>query len=268
VLAFTHALVKTFSMPSSGKRWLRDRVLPVAARIPPAERRFVSRMAQVSHNYENSPLSTPQARLLSEPVASGRRLPDVEGLERDGRTVRTLDLLGSGAHTLLILSGHGNGLTPAEETAARFARRDGIVRTITITSGADRHRPGVVADPQLHAHRRYRARQGRLLLVRPDGHVACSAPLGRTDLVDKYLERLTTSLDSGREAASSDEVDLRIPALAGATDASMTAGQAIRADVALADAPHDIAASPVSRAELLQPASAHSARESEARSEN
>jgi 2-polyprenyl-6-methoxyphenol hydroxylase-like FAD-dependent oxidoreductase len=266
VLAFTHALVKTFSIPSSGKRWLRDRVLPVASRIPPAERRFVSRMAQVSHNYENGPLSTPQARLLSEPVLSGHRLPDVEGLERDGRTVRTLDLLGSGAHTLLILSGHGNGLNLADETAARLARRDGImVRIVTITPGADRHRPGVVADPQLHAHRRYRARQGRLLLVRPDGHVACSAPLGRTDLVETYLERLTAGVT---RTASSDEVDPRIPTLAGATDASMTAGQAVRADVALADARHDIAPSPVSRVELLEPAGALGAGESEARSEN
>ena len=199
VLGLTHALVKTFTMPSSGQRWVRDRLLPVAARIPGAERRFVSRMAQVSHNYRNGPLSTRHARLLSERVASGDRLPDVQGLQRDGRTVRTLDLLGSGGHTLLILSGQGNGLTLADETAARFARRDGMVRMITVAPGADRHRPGVVADPQLHAHRRYRARRGRLLLVRPDGHVACSAPLGRADLVEKYLERLTTSPDSGRE---------------------------------------------------------------------
>jgi hypothetical protein len=222
-------------------------------------------MAQVSHNYENGPLSTRQARLLSEQIVSGGRLPDVEGLECDGRTVRTLDLLGSGAHTLLILSGQGNGLNLADETAARFARRDSTVRIITITPGTDRNRPGVVADPQLHAHRRNRARQGRLLLVRPDGHVACSAPLGRTDVVEKYLERLTTG---GTRTASSNEVDLRIPAIAGATDANMTAGQAVRAHIALTDAPLDVAPSPVSRAELLEPASALGAGESEARSEN
>jgi len=199
VLGLTHALVKTFTMPSSGKRWLRDRLLPVASRTPVAERRFVNRMAQVSHNYRSGPLSTRNARPLSEPVASGERLPDVEGLERDGRAIRTLDLLSGGAHTLLILSGERNGLALADETAARFDRRDGLIRTITVAPGADPHHPGVVADPQLRAHRRFRARRGRLLLVRPDGYVACSAPLDRTDLVEKYLERLTTSTDSRRE---------------------------------------------------------------------
>ena len=199
VLALTHALVRTFTPTSSGERWLRDRLLPVASRIPAAERRFVTRLAQVSHNYRNGPLSTGHARLLSEPIASGERLPDVGGLEREGQTVRTLDLLGAGDHTLLILSGHRNGANVADETAARFVRWDRVVRTITVAPGAEGHRPDVVADPQLYAHRRYRARRGRLLLVRPDGYVACNAPLDRADLVEKYLERLTTSPDSGRE---------------------------------------------------------------------
>jgi 2-polyprenyl-6-methoxyphenol hydroxylase-like FAD-dependent oxidoreductase len=236
VLAFTHALVKTTTVRSSKKRWLRDRVLPVASRIPPAERRFVSRMAQVSHNYRNGPLSTRNARPLSEPVVSGERLPDVGGLQRDGKALRTLDLLGSGAHTLLILSGHRRGLGLADETAARFAQWDSAIRTITVAPRADPQRPDIVADPQLHAHRRYRARRGRLLLVRPDGYVACSAPLTRADLLEKYLERMSTSPDSGRERRRAMTPARRMLALAGATDSNAIAIQAVRADVALADA--------------------------------
>ena len=217
VLALTHALVKTFTMRSARKRWLRDRLLPMASRIPAAERRYVSRMAQVSHNYRTGPLSARNGLLLSGPVASGERLPDVRGLERGGEPVRTLDLLISGAHTLLILSGAGNGAGLAEETASRFARREGLVRTFTVVPGADPHRPDVVADPQLHAHRRYRARGGRLLLVRPDGYVARNAPLHRSDLVEKYLERLTTSPDNGLEQRRATPSIRRIRTLGRAT---------------------------------------------------
>ncbi|MBV9797677.1 MAG: FAD-dependent monooxygenase [Solirubrobacterales bacterium] len=229
VLGLTHALVRTFTLPSCAERWLRDRLLPVASRMPVAERRFVNRMAQVSHNYRNGPLSTRNARPLSEPVVSGERLPDVGGLERGGRAVRTLDLLGSGAHTLLILSGNRNGLALADETAARFARRDGAIRTITVAPGADPHRPDVVADPRLHAHRRYRARRGRLVLVRPDGYVACSAPLTGAELVEKYLERLSSHPDNGRECRRATTSARRTRALAGATDSDVTADQALRA---------------------------------------
>ena len=204
VLALTHVLVRMFTVSSSRTRWLRDRMLPVALGIPAAERRYVSRLAQVSHNYRNGPLSTRDAGLASEPIASGERLPDVGGLERDGQPVRTLDLLGSGDHTLLILSGHGNRANGADEKAARFAGRNVGLRTITVAQSAERDRPDVVADPQLHAHRRYRARRGRLLLVRPDGYVACSAPLDRADLVEKYLKRLTPEArPPGPKSASS-----------------------------------------------------------------
>jgi len=220
VLGLTDALVKTFTMPSAGKRWLRDRMLPAASRIPAAERRFVSRMAQVSHNYRNGPLGTGPSRLRSGAIASGERLPDVEGLQRDGKTVHTLDLLGSGAHTLLILSGHGDHAACADDAAARFSRRDAVVRTIIVAPSTDRHRPDTVADPHREAHRRYRAGPGRLVLVRPDGHIACTAPLNRADLVERYLERLTAIPDSRREQRGAATPSRRTPALAVATDAN------------------------------------------------
>jgi 2-polyprenyl-6-methoxyphenol hydroxylase-like FAD-dependent oxidoreductase len=190
VLALTHRLVQTFTMPSRRKRWLRDRVLPAALAIPGAERRFINRMAQVSHNYEGGPMSARNPPLRASPVTSGERLPDVAGLERDGNPIRPLDLLGSGAHSLLVMTGRHGDRGRARSLVARFTRWGGIVHTITINAGSGRAAPAEISDPGLHAHRRYGAMHGRLLLVRPDGYVARHAPLNRPEVLEAYLEQV------------------------------------------------------------------------------
>jgi len=93
VLALTHGLVKTFTMTSPRKRWLRDHLLPAAMAIPAAERGYINRLSQVSHNYKGGPLSSRNHWPRPARVASGERLPDVAGLELDGKPVRPLDLL-------------------------------------------------------------------------------------------------------------------------------------------------------------------------------
>ena len=189
VLALTHALVRTFSIASPRTRWLRDRSLQAARAFPGAERRYINRLAQVSHNYTRSPLSSRNSLLTHAQLASGERLPDVTGLELDGKPVRPLDLLTTGVHTLLVMTGRGQDPVIARETVARFARWNGIVRTITIHA-AHRSTPGDIHDPDLRAHRRYGALKGRLLLVRPDGYLARQAPLGDADILDAYLHQV------------------------------------------------------------------------------
>jgi 2-polyprenyl-6-methoxyphenol hydroxylase-like FAD-dependent oxidoreductase len=188
VLALTHGLVRMFTITSPRTRWLRDRLLPAAMAIPAAERAYINRLAQVSPKYKGGPLSAPGGRARSAGVASGERLPDVAGLEHDGKPVRPLDLLSSSTHTLLVMTGRHGGSAAAGEAAARFARWDRLVRTVVISSGS---MPGGVCDPDLRAHRRYGALRGRLLLVRPDGYLARQAPLSRAEVLEAYLEGLT-----------------------------------------------------------------------------
>jgi hypothetical protein len=191
VLALTHGLVRTFTTTSSSKRWLRDRVLPAAMAIPAAERAYINRLAQVSHNYKDGPLSSRNPRLRPARVASGERLRDVAGLEFDGKPVRPLDLLSPNGHTLLVMTGRRTHGATARDAVARFARWDGIMRTITINGGGEAAAAEDITDVDLRAHRRYGALNGRLLLVRPDGYLARHAPLSRPDVLEAYLERLT-----------------------------------------------------------------------------
>ena len=195
VLALSHALVRTFATASPRKRWPRDHVLPIAMAIPTVERRYMTRLAQLSHNYRRSPLATAAPPSKRHSIRPGDRLPSVPGLLRDGKPVSTLDLIGSPAHTLLILTGTRADPGVATEAIARLARWCSIVQTIVISPQPESRHHDTVTDPRTAAHRRYHAHHGRLLLVRPDGYLACTAPLARANTVDQYLQGITSETD-------------------------------------------------------------------------
>ena len=113
----------------------------------------------------------------------------------NGQPVSTLDLLGSPSHTLIVLTGKRADPIHARNAIARLARFNGAVQSITICGPTGSADPHAISDPDLHAHRRYHALRGQLLLVRPDGYLACHAPLGRPDIPERYLQRLTHALD-------------------------------------------------------------------------
>jgi 2-polyprenyl-6-methoxyphenol hydroxylase-like FAD-dependent oxidoreductase len=182
VLAFSHGLVRTFQVSSPRRRWVRDRALPAVMAVPAVQRRYLQRISQLSHNYRNGPLAPPNA---GRGLAPGDRLPVVCGLVRDAQPCTTLDLLASPLHTLLVLAGDPPGTASARAAIARLNRWDHIVHTIRID---DR---GGVGDPGSRAHQRYHALAGRLLLVRPDGYIAATAPLTRPEDLENYLRHIS-----------------------------------------------------------------------------
>jgi 2-polyprenyl-6-methoxyphenol hydroxylase-like FAD-dependent oxidoreductase len=201
VLELTHTLVRLFTISSPRKRWLRDRVLPVAMSVPAAQRVYIRRLSQISHSYRGGPLAPSSTGRRRRSIAAGDRLPSVFGIERDGRPLSTLDLLGSTAHTLLVLSGGRADREGAAAAVGRLARFNGTVQIVSVDRRAGTNAPDAVSDRQLRAHRRYGALRGQLLLVRPDGYLACRAPLNRPDIPERYLQRLTSQPESQQSAA-------------------------------------------------------------------
>ena len=61
-----------------------------------------------------------------------------------------------------------------------------------IVNGDNDVAEGALRDPALQAHRRYGALRGRLVLVRPDGYVACTALLGQPEVLERYLRAVIT----------------------------------------------------------------------------
>ncbi len=192
VLELTHSLVRLFTLASPRKRWLRDRLLPAVMAVPAAERRYIHRLAQLSHNYRGGPLAARSPHQHHDPIAPGDRLPNVRGLRIRGKAVPIFDLLGSTKHTLLVLAGEEVQPGASEAAIARLARWGDLVHMIPINGGGGSHDPQAVSDPELRAHRRYNAVGGQLLLVRPDGYLACRAALNRADIPEQYLQKLTS----------------------------------------------------------------------------
>ena len=192
VIEFTHAWARTLTVATPRGRWLRDRALPAAAAIPALRRRFTHRTAQLSHSYRGGPLAAVAQRGSRAAPVPGDRLPSVSGLRRDGTAVSTLDLVDGTAHTLLILTGNSGSPEPVQNLIARFERWR-LVTAVVLDGPGTSGVHHAVSDPDLRAHHRYRALNGRLLLVRPDGHLAASAPLHRPDIPERYLQQITTT---------------------------------------------------------------------------
>lgn len=175
VLAFTHAIVRTLALTSPARRRVRDRVLPLAASVPVIERRYMTRLAQLSHSYRGGPLARIGPGRRGARVRAGDRAPGV------------LQHLSSPAHTLLIVTGQRAQPGATEAAVARIARFDGLVHTLVVRGGR---------------------RRGQLLLVRPDGHLASLAPLHRPDIPERYLHELTEGIPNDDQARTQDAAGL------------------------------------------------------------
>jgi hypothetical protein len=73
--------------PSPAKRRVRDRGLPAVMALPTAERRWMTRLAQLSHNYRGGPLADSAPSFTAGSIASGDRLPSVTGVDLGGERV-------------------------------------------------------------------------------------------------------------------------------------------------------------------------------------
>ena len=191
VLELSHAMVSMFNVASRRRRRLRDRILPAAVAVPALRHRFTGRMAELSLNYRGGPLTEPAPQARRSSLVPGDRLPDVPCLTREGYPVSTLDLL-STRHTLFVLTGTTPDSSIVEALIARFERFQDLVRLALLTPQGLGGRPDNFTDPNLRAHDRYRAKDGKLLLVRPDGYLAAGAGLQQPETIERYLRNLTS----------------------------------------------------------------------------
>jgi hypothetical protein len=114
-------------------------------------------------------------------VRAGDRAPDAPCHGADGRPVRLLDRCGGGVFTLLAFG------SPAR--AALDGWGSGM-RGLRIGPEASDSGPADLIDTDGHARRSYGMGGGGLVLVRPDLHVALTAPAEGAGAVRAYLSRL------------------------------------------------------------------------------
>jgi hypothetical protein len=158
VLRLTHTLVRYGTISHPVKRRVRDIVVPAVGRNPLIQRRAVGRLSHVYVAYPPGPLARPDGG-RSRP-GPGQRMPDIP-VRADGQLTTLHRVLRGGRHVLLVPAAHAASVPG--DPALRPYRTD-----LDIVSGD----------------------VTRVVLVRPDGHVAARGRPGRLDTVTDYLRDL------------------------------------------------------------------------------
>ncbi|MEU3462058.1 FAD-dependent monooxygenase [Streptomyces sp. NPDC006733] len=131
--------------------------------------------------YRWSPLAVERDdRADDAPVRAGDRAPDAPLRDADGAAVRLFEIF-AGTHFTLLGFGPGSAAALRESTE----RHGDSVWSYLIGPG-----PGGLDDFAGHAAREYGVTGDALVLVRPDGHIALTAPAGDVRAVDDYLDSL------------------------------------------------------------------------------
>ncbi|MEO8603426.1 MAG: FAD-dependent monooxygenase [bacterium] len=178
------ALTSMATLRGTRAQQLRNRVVPILARLPPLQRRIVNLLCEVSIHYRGATLSrdarSAAVRLAARwgGVRAGERLPDAELRQANGEAVRLFDLLRTPAHVLLMLAPDAT----AAGIAAQLAGRYGALLEAVLVSRPGAPAPAnglrVLHDADSALHRAYAASQPTAVVVRPDGYVGYLGPAG------------------------------------------------------------------------------------------
>jgi hypothetical protein len=158
-------------------RFARGEIVPrVMSRLftrPAVRRRISAVVSQLGVGYPSSPLNCPDDRHLRGGPAPGTRAPEAP---LTGAASRVHELLRGTGWTALVFSGATASATA--DAAARRLRDGGLNTVLISTDGV-----GTAHDRSSLAHRAYRAEDGAVYLIRPDGHVAARSAGSATDRV-------------------------------------------------------------------------------------
>ena len=151
----------------------------------------VARISGLSYNYCDVQPVPPGSRTDVSP-APGERVPDVEVSDH----VRLHRLMAHTRFTLLIVMDQADGtqLDLATQLAAAMdADFPGLARTELVAPQTPHPWPGVlpIEDPQGRIAEAINANAGgEYMLIRPDGYVACRAPLSEQNVAHDFLRTI------------------------------------------------------------------------------
>ncbi|MBO9541025.1 FAD-dependent monooxygenase [bacterium] len=160
---YTDRLTRLLLLPGAATRARIARALRVLIGMPSIVRRLAPKAAMLDVRYEASPLISGEGPWL------GARAPDGELIDRQGQSIRLLDLVSREATLLLFEDGR---LPSWDRTAIASLCADvpGL-KVVRIVAGTCEAAPGDYRDATGTLFRAWRATGGDAALVRPDGHV-------------------------------------------------------------------------------------------------
>ncbi len=153
-----------------------------------SEQRRGPETLQLGINYRDSSLTREENNSPAK-VHGGDRAPDAPCSNPAGTSTRLFDAF-RGPHFTLLAFGecHAATVTAVNQRYAPVVRAHSVLRTDPPTGTATLS--DSLFDTEGHAHRAYNAKDGMLVLVRPDGYVGFIANGGSLSSVQAYLEYL------------------------------------------------------------------------------
>lgn len=166
---------------------LRRAVIAVVMRSEALQERLARRVSQTGVSYRGTPAVVDARRWPRASPQAGDRAPAATVCA--GSTEVSLHALLASAPRLTLLLMHGSQRSQALASVGReFAERWGAslrVRDLVLGTGDEE----ALGDRSGALVRGWGARTPELVLLRPDGHVAVRAPLGRVDVVRAWAAR-------------------------------------------------------------------------------
>lgn len=189
-----HRLTGLITVRHPALVWLRDNVLPLLSNRQKIQRKLPSMISGHQYHYGKSEyiqesLTRQQRwswkkkgrRNPFQPPAprAGQLAPDVELWERQGKQPKRLIDLFQGSFTLLIFSATDqfSPVLPSLYSLAASVERDyPAIRAYCVVDALSSiglpAEQSTLLDPDWRLHKRYHAKEGTLMLVRPDGYIA------------------------------------------------------------------------------------------------
>ncbi|MFL6183227.1 MAG: FAD-dependent monooxygenase [Actinomycetes bacterium] len=205
VLRGTHLSTRLILAQNPLMRAVRELAVPAIVNIPPARRRILAAISQLTINYRGSSLSVDAddraasrgwLRLTARVLRAGDRVPDAALIDiRSSQPVMLFDLVSQG-WTLLLFAGN-DAMPESIDVLGRIARqaRDAVgdaVHSYFVLDAPAIDDTAVTAllDPARQVSRVFAAGKGLVALVRPDGYLGYRGRLDQRGELASYLARV------------------------------------------------------------------------------
>jgi 2-polyprenyl-6-methoxyphenol hydroxylase-like FAD-dependent oxidoreductase len=178
---------------------LRNALAPILfSSLPVAARGLAQTLSEISIAYPQSPIAVDQRHHKGE-LRAGDRAPNA--LVRTGEGAKPLslfDLFTSQRSILLVLAAKLEAAAVEQQwreiAALLAAGYQQMIEAYLVTekeaSGWEQEAGQILQDETGELHQRYEARQGGLVLVRPDGYIGFWGPFGATEALRGYVQAL------------------------------------------------------------------------------
>jgi hypothetical protein len=178
---------------------LRNALAPILfSSLPVAARGLAQTLSEISIAYPQSPIAVDQRHHKGE-LRAGDRAPNA--LVRTGEGAKPLslfDLFTSERSILLVLAAKLEAAAVEQQwreiAALLAAGYQQMIEAYLVTekeaSGWEQEAGQILQDETGELHQRYEARQGGLVLVRPDGYIGFWGPFGATEALRGYVQAL------------------------------------------------------------------------------